>query len=155
VIETLHAVTAIGMPTLWFWPNVDAGTNGISSGVRAFRELEDPENIRFFKGMAPLDFLRLAHASRCLVGNSSLGIRECSFLGVPAVNIGTRQTGRERGRNVIDTGYDREEIVAALQTHLRNGRYQRDCLYGDGHAGERIARVLATQPLRIDKKLAY
>jgi UDP-N-acetylglucosamine 2-epimerase len=105
--------------------------------------------------MAPLDFLRLAHASRCLVGNSSLGIRECSFMGVPAVNIGTRQAGRERGRNVIDTGYDRDEIVDALKTHLKNGRYQRDCLYGDGHAGERIAHVLASQPLRVEKKLAY
>ncbi len=155
VLETLHAVRSIGMPTLWFWPNVDAGTNGISSGVRAFRELEDPANIRFFKGMAPLDFLRLAHASRCLVGNSSLGIRECSFMGVPAVNIGTRQAGRERGRNVIDTDYDRDEIVDALKTHLKNGRYQRDCLYGDGHAGERIAHVLASQPLRVEKKLAY
>jgi UDP-hydrolysing UDP-N-acetyl-D-glucosamine 2-epimerase len=155
VLETLHAVRAVGVPTLWFWPNVDAGTDGISSGIRAFRENARPENIRFFKGMAPLDFLRLAHASRCLVGNSSLGIRECSFLGVPAVNIGTRQAGRERGRNVIDTGYDRDEIVAALQAHLRNGRYARDGLYGDGHAGERIARVLATQPLSIEKKLAF
>jgi UDP-hydrolysing UDP-N-acetyl-D-glucosamine 2-epimerase len=125
VLETLHAVRAIGMPTLWFWPNVDAGTNGISSGVRAFRELEDPDNIRFFKGMAPLDFLRVAHKSRCLVGNSSLGIRECSFLGVPAVNVGTRQAGRERGRNVIDTGYDRDEILAAMKTHLSNGRAHR------------------------------
>lgn len=155
VLETLHAVRASGIPTLWFWPNVDAGTDGVSSGIRAFREIEDPGNIRFFKGMAPLDFLRLAHASRCLVGNSSLGIRECSFLGIPAVNVGTRQAGRERGRNVIDTGYERGEILAALHAHLRNGRYERDCLYGDGHAGERIAQVLASQPLTIEKKLAY
>ncbi len=48
------------------------------------------------------DFLRLLYNCRCLVGNSSVGIRECSFLGVPVVNIGTRQTGRDRGANVFD-----------------------------------------------------
>jgi UDP-hydrolysing UDP-N-acetyl-D-glucosamine 2-epimerase len=155
VLETLHAVRASGLPALWFWPNADAGTDEISSGIRAFREREQPENIRFFKGMAPLDFLRLAYGSRCLLGNSSLGIRECSYLGVPAINIGTRQAGRERGRNVIDTGYDRAEIAEALRLHLRNGRYPHDTLYGDGRAGERIARALAAQPLTVEKRLAF
>jgi UDP-hydrolysing UDP-N-acetyl-D-glucosamine 2-epimerase len=155
VLETLYATKDAGLPTLWFWPNVDAGTDGLSNGIRAFRECEKPQNIRFFKGMAPLDFLRLVYGSRCLLGNSSLGLRECSFLGVPAVNIGTRQSGRERGRNAVDTRYDREEIATALTGHLRNGRYPRDLLYGDGRAGERIAEALVSSTLRVDKQLAY
>src|SRR5712691_8622087 len=91
VVETLHAVRDVGVPALWFWPNVDAGSDGTSAGVRAFRELEKPKNFHFFKSMAPEDFLRLLYNAKCLIGNSSVGIRECSFLGIPVVNIGTRQ----------------------------------------------------------------
>jgi UDP-N-acetylglucosamine 2-epimerase len=105
--------------------------------------------------MVPLDFLRLLHGSSCLVGNSSVGIRECSFLGVPAVNIGSRQTGRDRGANVLDVGYDRQEIAGALVRHRANGRYARDTLYGDGRAGARIADTLAAVPLVSEKRLQY
>lgn len=155
VIETLHAARDTGLPVLWFWPNVDAGADGTSSGIRAFREIERPDSMHFFKNMEPADFLRLLCNSRCLVGNSSVGIRECSFLGVPVVNIGSRQQGRERGRNVLDVDYDREEIGGALRVHLSNGRYPNDHLYGDGRAGERIAETLSETPLRIEKRLAY
>ena len=89
------------------------------------------------------------------MGNSSVGIRECSFLGVPAVNIGTRQAGRDRGGNVRDTGYCRGEIAAAIRAHLGNGRFPQDRLYGDGAAGQRIAALLAERPLSIEKRLAY
>jgi UDP-hydrolysing UDP-N-acetyl-D-glucosamine 2-epimerase len=155
VNETLHAVREVGMPTLWFWPNVDAGSDGTSTGIRAFRELEKPTNIHFFKNMAPSDFLRVIYNARCLVGNSSVGIREASFLGVPVVNAGSRQAGRERGANVIDVGYDRGEIGVAMQRQLEHGRYDRDTTYGDGRAGERIANLLAELPLRIEKRLAF
>ena len=155
ITETLYAVRDSGMPTLWFWPNVDAGSDGTSNGVRTFREVEHPENIHFFKNMAPDDFLRLLYNSRCLLGNSSVGIRECSFLGIPVVNIGSRQSGRERGRNVLDVAYDRREIGEAIKKHRRNGRYSQDALYGDGQAGRRIAELLAEVPLRIEKRLAY
>jgi UDP-N-acetylglucosamine 2-epimerase len=155
ILETLHVVADSGIPTLWFWPNVDAGSDGTSSGLRAFREQARPSNIHFFKNMAPDDFLRLLYNSRCLIGNSSAGIRECSYLGVPVVNIGTRQSGRDRGGNVLDAGYDRRDIADAVQRHLNNGRYPRDQLYGDGNAGSRIAACLTEAPLRIDKKLSY
>lgn len=155
VIETLYAVRDTGAPTLWFWPNVDAGSDGTSKGIRAFRESERPANIRFFKNMIPTDFLRLIYNCHSLIGNSSVGVREASFLGVPVVNIGSRQGGRDRGLNVLDVGYDRREIVEAIQHHGRNGRYPQDRLYGDGQAGERIARLLAQAPLKTEKKLMY
>jgi UDP-N-acetylglucosamine 2-epimerase len=90
-----------------------------------------------------------------IIGNSSVGIRECAYLGVPSVNIGSRQAGRERGGNVIDVDYDRGQIAEAIQTHLSNGKNSTDFTYGDGRAGERIADALATQPLSIEKRLAY
>ncbi|MBA3439335.1 MAG: UDP-N-acetylglucosamine 2-epimerase (hydrolyzing) [Pyrinomonadaceae bacterium] len=155
VLETLYAVRDSGLPTLWFWPNVDAGSDGTSGGIRTFREIENPENIRFFKNMAPVDFLRLIYNSRCLVGNSSVGIRECAFLGVPAVNIGSRQSGRDRGQNVIDVGYDRNEIGEAIQRQVGTGRHAADMVYGHGHAGHQIAQLLAEAPLRVEKRLTY
>jgi UDP-hydrolysing UDP-N-acetyl-D-glucosamine 2-epimerase len=155
VMETLYAVRDIGLPTMWFWPNVDAGSDGTSNGIRAFREKEHPTNIRFFKNMAPTDFLRLLYNSRCLVGNSSVGIRECAYLGVPVVNIGTRQSGRDRGRNVLDVDYNREEINQAIKRHVNNGRYASDPIYGTGNAGQRIAESVASIPLVVEKRLTY
>lgn len=155
VTETLQAVDELGIPTLWFWPNVDAGSDGTSGGIRAYREQRKPDQIHFFKNMAPLDFLRLLANARCLVGNSSVGIRECSYLGVPAVNIGTRQSGRDRGGNVRDVGYDGGEIATAVREHMRVGRYPCSTLYGDGRAGGRIGSVLVDAPLSIEKRLCY
>jgi UDP-hydrolysing UDP-N-acetyl-D-glucosamine 2-epimerase len=155
VSETLHAVKDLDLPVFWFWPNVDAGSDGTSGAIRAFREREKPPRMHFFKNMSPTDFLRLACNSKCMIGNSSVGIRESAYLGIPVVNIGTRQNGRERGDNVIDVGYDRHEIVAAVRRHLKNGSYPPNPLYGAGKAGDAIARVLAEATLRIEKRLAY
>jgi len=155
VTETLYATRDLGLPTFWFWPNVDAGSDGTSKGIRIFRENENASNIHFFKNMAPEDFLRLVYNCRCMVGNSSVALRECSFLGVPAVNIGSRQQGRDRGKNVVDVDYDRKQIAQAIEHQLRNGRYPSDLLYGDGKAGPRIADLLAQVPLKIEKRLTY
>jgi len=155
ITETLHAVKEIGLPTFWFWPNVDAGSDGTSKGIRVFRENERPTNIHFFKNMESEDFLRLVYNSRCLVGNSSVGIRETSFLGVPTVNVGTREAGRERGENVLDVDYNRVQIQEAIKKQISNGRYPSNPLYGSGDAGEQIARILAEVSLRSEKRLSY
>jgi len=155
IYETISAVRTLNQPTFWFWPNVDAGSDQISKGLRQFREAGTTSNIYFFKNMTPEDFLRLLAGARCLVGNSSAGIREASYLGLPVVNIGNRQQGRERARNVIDVGYNAAEIVQATRKHLANGRYPSSPLYGDGKAGERIAQILARVPLTVEKRIAY
>ena len=155
VDETLYAVKDFGLPVLWFWPNVDAGSDGTSKGIRVFREKENPRNFHLFRNMFPEDFLRLLCGATAIVGNSSVAIRECSYLGVPAVNIGTRQMGRERGHNVIDVLHDRREIRRAIATHVERGRPERDLLYGDGRAGERIADCLSLAELTVEKRLTY
>ena len=91
----------------------------------------------------------------CIVGNSSSAIREGAFIGTPAVNVGPRQQGRQRGSNVLDVGYDRGQIVDAVRRQVDHGRYDSEPIYGDGHAGERIADVLATKELSIHKRIAY
>lgn len=153
--ETLEAMAGQDLPVLWFWPNVDAGADGTSKGIRSFRESGRAANFHFFKNMDPADFLRILCNCRCLVGNSSVGIREAAYLGVPVVNIGSRQTGRERGHNVLDVVYHRAEILQALRQQIAHGQYSPDPLYGDGQAGQRMAQVLAEAPLRFAKVLAY
>lgn len=149
--ETLEAVSELAVPTLWFWPNVDGGSDGISKGIRVFREDRQPKHMHFFKNTSPIDFLELLAGAACIVGNSSAAIRESSYMGVPAVNIGTRQQGRERGPNVIDVTHDRRAIGDAVRDQVVHGHYPSVSLYGDGRAGGRIAQLLADVNPRLDK----
>ena len=153
--ETIEAVATLNRPTFWFWPNVDAGSDGSSKAIRQFRETGRAEQIYFVKNMTPEDFLRLLKNSACIIGNSSVGIRECSYLGVPSVNIGTRQQGRERGPNVIDVPHDRQAIADAVEAQVAHGHHPPSDVYGEGKAGQRIAALLATEPLVIEKRLTY
>ena len=155
VEETLYALQEFGMPVLWFWPNVDAGSDWTSKAIRTFREQNNPTNIQFFKNIDGGDFLRLLSNSICIVGNSSVAIREASYLGVPAVNIGTRQSGRLRGTNTVDVGYDRLEILEAVKAFVGTEKSVSSDLYGDGNSGKRIAEILATVKLTTKKKITY
>ncbi|MBE2255795.1 MAG: UDP-N-acetylglucosamine 2-epimerase (hydrolyzing) [Ignavibacteria bacterium] len=152
---TLEAAYSQKLPVLFFWPNIDAGADGTSNGIRSFRETQKPENFHFFKNMDSEDFLKLLYNSKCLVGNSSVGIRECSFLGVPVVNIGSRQTKRERGKNVIDVDYNIEEIKSAVNSQLNSDKRPIDYVYGKGNSGEIISDIISTIKLRFHKTLNY
>jgi UDP-hydrolysing UDP-N-acetyl-D-glucosamine 2-epimerase len=153
--ETLAAVEALDYPTFWFWPNVDAGSDMISKGIRHYRETHRIQNIYFFKNMTPEDFLLLISGADCLIGNSSVGIRESSYLGVPVVNIGSRQAGRDHGENVVNAEYRREDILDKVKRQVGNGRYPISTLYGRGDAGARIAEILARVPMKIEKRITY
>ena len=153
--ETLFAIYETNLPTFWFWPNVDAGSDGTSRGIRSFRENYKAPNIHFFKNMEPFDFLRLLNNCKVLIGNSSVGIRECAFLGVPVVNIGTRQNRRERGGNVIDVDYKKDEIKNAINIWRNGNRPPKSYVYGDGSAGKKIAELLSSLPLTFHKTIMY
>tara|TARA_B100000963_G_scaffold359796_1_gene388226 strand:+ start:9140 stop:10294 length:1155 start_codon:yes stop_codon:yes gene_type:complete len=155
ISETLEAIKDLKIPTLWFWPNVDAGSDGTSSGIRHYREKFDLNHVRFFKNMVPNDFLRLLYNSIALIGNSSAGIRECAFLGVKAVNIGNRQEGRDRGTNVVDVDYDRIKIKEAILELINSKRPEQNYLYGEGSSGKKIADILASTKLPYSKILQY
>ncbi len=155
VEQTLEAMIQVDKPVLWFWPNVDAGSDGTSNGIRAFRERRPGNPFHFFKNMEPKDFLKLLFNADALIGNSSVGIRECAFLGIPVVNIGVRQNGRERGENVIDVGYDKQQIVEALTDITEKARPQGSNVYGGGDAGKQIAEVLSKVPLQFHKTITY
>jgi UDP-hydrolysing UDP-N-acetyl-D-glucosamine 2-epimerase len=155
ITETLAAVQELDVPAVVLWPNADAGSEHIASGIRAWREHNDDSRLHFFKNLPTADYVRLMARTACLVGNSSSAIREGSFVGTPAVNVGGRQEGRQRGSNVVDVGYDRREVADAVRAQLEHGPYESEPIYGDGHAGERIAEILAKRPLSIHKRISY
>jgi len=153
--ETLNAVNQLNYPAFWFWPNVDAGSDGTSNRIRAFRELEQPQNMHFFKNMEPLDFLRLLKNAKALVGNSSVGIRECSYLGTPVINIGNRQHRRMRAENVTDVNHDQEEIYRAVKSAISADHFKSSGIYGNGNSGLKIANILAEVELTFSKTISY
>jgi len=156
VETTLEAIRQqTDVPVLWFWPNVDAGSDGTSSGIRAFREKYDLSHVHFFKNMQGNDFLNLLDQSKGLIGNSSVGIRECAYLGVPVINIGSRQNRRQRGENVIDMNYSTKSITEAMQQIEKQPRPTSTNIYGNGEAGKKIAEVLTQVELKFHKTIVY
>jgi UDP-N-acetylglucosamine 2-epimerase len=101
------------------------------------------------------DYARLMNGCACIVGNSSSSLREGAFLGAPAVNIGSRQTNREHGPNVINVPPAADSIEAAIREQLARGRYPHNPLFGDGRAGERIAEILSKCELASPQKQFY
>ena len=128
-------IEAVGPEALYLWPGEGAGSSAMSKELRL-------AGISPIRNLPPLEFLRTVLGAQVVVGNSSVGIRECSFLGVPAVNIGSRQHGRERGPNVVDVPHDSDAIAVAIARQKQRKRYPTSPLYGDGHAGARIAGIL-------------
>jgi UDP-N-acetylglucosamine 2-epimerase len=143
------------MQTLVFWPNVDAGSEHVAKGIRLFREKGRDHGFHFFRNLPAEDFLRLMGHCACMVGNSSAALREGSFVGTPAVTVGTRQQGRERGPNVVEVSHDAAEIADAIRDQIRHGRHPGSELFGDGQAGNKIAEVLSTAQPSVQKRLVY
>lgn len=155
ITATLEAVERTALPAIVLWPNADAGSEDIARGMRKWREQGRAGRMHFFKNL-PIDvYVRLMRRTACLVGNSSSGIREGAFIGTPAVNIGSRQDGRERGRNVVDAAPEVAAIHDAIETQIARGRVEMDPIYGDGKAGDRIADVLARETVELQKRITY
>ena len=151
---TLRAVAALDMPTIWFWPNPDAGTGEMADRLRHLREIHSAltAKMRFITNVPAEDFVAmLAHAS-CLIGNSSAGIKECSFLGTPVVNVGLRQQGRLAAAHVAHVGYESGEINAAITSQLAHGRYAPSHIYYRANASQAIVDVLASAELYTQKR---
>jgi len=150
--KTLDAILELEIPTVWFWPNVDAGTDQISNAIRSFREHHNPSHIRFIKFLPAEEFLALLSKSACLVGNSSAGIKESSYFGLPVVNIGSRQSGRARAENVADVDYNKEQIMSAVQRQIAAGRYPSSQLYCKADTAKNIVDTISKVKLYTQKR---
>ncbi len=152
IIETIEAIRKMKMQTVWLWPNVDAGTDEISKELRMLREESLDFPLHFYINFPIHDYAKLISNTACFIGNSSSALREGAFLGIPAVNIGSRQDCRERGINIIDADYDNSQIFNSIKKQIDHGRYESDHRFGSGNAGKMIAAKLSSVDLEIKKK---
>lgn len=154
------ALRAIPFEILVFiHPNNDPGSGGI---IRCFSEneriVDNAYAAIFHKDMPRRLFLTYLKHAAVLIGNSSSGIIEAASFGTPVINIGDRQKGRERNKNVFDVPANAAAIRRALNKVWNNGRpirFPKQNIYGSGRTSEKIARILATIPLdqRLRRKL--
>ena len=143
--ELLAALEACGLPVVFSLPNADAGNQTIRSMIRDFTRSRD--SVFLVDSFGTTAYFSLMSVSAAMVGNSSSGIIEAASFRLPVVNVGTRQAGRVRAKNVIDTAYDRESILQGIQKAteqlFRKGLEDLVNPYGDGHATDIIVRTLS------------
>lgn len=155
ITATLEAVERTGLQAVVLWPNADAGSDDIARGIRKWRESGRGLKMQYFKNL-PIDvYVNLMKKTACLVGNSSSGIREGAFIGTPTVDVGSRQDARAAGENVIDTPCATDPIYEAMTVQIKHGPHEPDAIYGDGNAGRRIADILATKSVNVQKQITY
>jgi GDP/UDP-N,N'-diacetylbacillosamine 2-epimerase (hydrolysing) len=158
--QTLEAIKEIHEQTLIIYPNADSGGRKM---IDEIDKMKKNTYIHIVPSLPHTDFLSLLRIASVLVGNSSSGIIEAPSFGIPAVNIGTRQSGRTRGENVIDSGYDKNAIKSAILFALHDNEFRFRVKtaknpYGDGKSAERIVDILEKMcltPDLIQKRMMY
>lgn len=136
----------------WFWPNPDHGTNSISKEIRRSRESGNLKKVKFIINLPPENFVKLTLKSSLLVGNSSFGIREASYIGLPVINLGNRQAGRQRAENVLDIV--NSKMVEKLNNleSIINSKFESSNIYGSGNSGLLAAQIIGNWQPRIKKR---
>ena len=159
ITETLEAVRKFAeeknIQVVWLWPNVDAGSDDISKTLRKCREENMTKNIHFYKNFSPEDYARLLANCKMIVGNSSSGLREGAYLGVPCVNIGSRQNNRERSENVLNAEHKRSDIYSKMMLQYEKKKYNRSLMFGEGNSGKKMVDILENIDISIKKELNY
>ncbi len=152
----LEAIKFFNYQSIILWPNPDAGSEDVARSIRKWREKKLDKNMHFFKNLKIDDYIFLMSKTKCLIGNSSSGIREGAFIGTPVVNIGSRQNGRERSKNVIDTDYSIESIKSGIKKQLNHGKYKSDSTYGNGNSAIKIVNFLIKlKKIKTQKKILF
>lgn len=146
ISATIKAIKDLGIQAIFLLPNNDAGHSKIISKIKS-------SGLKWFPSLPAIKFINLYRNVWALVGNSSSGIHETPTFKIPAVNIGTRQQGRERAKNVIDVTYDRIKIRQAIEKALFDQKFRASIKkivnpYGNGQSAEKIVRILKKVPLK-------
>lgn len=138
----------------WYWPNPDPNRTQIIDFLEEELSLY-PDYLTKEYNKGPKEFLEEIVESLFLIGNSSTGIREASYLGIPVINIGNRQNCREKSWNVYDSDYSEQSVNNAMNYQLLNPSYKKSYLYGEGMASRAIVKILKDVELTIKPSLTY
>jgi UDP-hydrolysing UDP-N-acetyl-D-glucosamine 2-epimerase len=155
VNQLIKGLDQLSHPTIWIWPNIDAGSDLISKSLRAYRENNDSAWLYLIKNIDPVTYQKILKRATCAIGNSSSFIRDSTFSGTPVVLVGNRQFGREHGENLVSCASNSQDIIASIRKQITHGRYNPSRLYGNGKASEQIVDVLKKFEHYTQKKLYY
>ena len=151
--DLLQALNEVNATVIFTSPNADVRSHAIRERIREYARQSDRAQLVMSLGTEGY-FSMMRHAA-AMVGNSSSGIIEAASLKLPVVNIGNRQHGRVRARNVVDVDCNRQQIVdgirQAMTQQFRDSLSDLSNPYGDGHAAARILQTLAS--VKLDNKL--
>ncbi|MCF7835522.1 MAG: UDP-N-acetylglucosamine 2-epimerase [Candidatus Marinimicrobia bacterium] len=140
--ELFQALKKFNQSIVMLWPNIDAGAEEMVLEVKK-NESDFGERIGVFPSF-PLDvFINIMRHAKVMIGNSSAGLREACYFGLPVVNIGNRQSGRKETANVATVPPVCSKIEQAIKRQLEVGKYKKEFVYGKGDSGKRIAEVLS------------
>ena len=156
ISEILDGIKQSGITTLIIHGNSDAG-------YKIIRKKIENSNFKYVNTIEFQKFINLLKRATLLIGNSSSGIMEAPFLGIPSINIGTRQNGRLRAKSVIDVSYNKNEIMKAIIRIMTDKKFNtsivsQDTFYGVGNTSKKIVKILNELDLNsvaIQKKLTY
>ena len=152
----VEALLRLKEQVIWIESNVDAGSNLINEIIETNQINKFAKNNFHFLPSLPIElYAPLLNNSSCIIGNSSSGIREAGFLGVPSINIGERQNGRMTQQNVINVEAKKEQILSALTTQINHGRYGREYTYGQGFGFERMINAIINDQSSLQKQISY
>lgn len=147
--ELFAALQELPGQILFCYPNADAGSRELIERTRQF--VERNSDAQMFVNLPALTYWSLLRHADLMIGNSSSGIMETPSFALPTVNVGMRQQGRERARNILDAAPDKAEILAkvalARSADFKVSLQGMQNPYGDGHASEKIVSVLTSVPL--------
>jgi UDP-N-acetylglucosamine 2-epimerase (non-hydrolysing)/GDP/UDP-N,N'-diacetylbacillosamine 2-epimerase (hydrolysing) len=143
------ALRQVDAQILFCYPNADAGSHALLERTRSF--VSTRSDARVYVNLESVTYWSLLRHVALLIGNSSSGIMEAASFALPVVNVGFRQKGRERARNVLDAEPEPKAILtgitAAMSLEFRESLAGMTNPYGNGHASEKIVQVLTTVAL--------
>ncbi len=153
--EVLYAVSQLNTQVMLIWPNIDAGSDGVSQAIRRFRENNSDIKFHAYKNFEAEDYIPILQNTLCAVGNSSSFIRDASFIGTPVVLVGSRQDGRERSDSVIRVEAKKDEILFAIKKQISHGKYDKEHIYGKEGVSYNIVKKIKELKIYTQKKLSY
>lgn len=147
VERLLEALSSLKIQTIWLWPNIDAGSDLISKKLRVFRERHKPQWLHLVKNLDPSLFSIILKNATCAIGNSSSFVRDTTFHGTPVVLLGSRQNGRQVGKNVTFYNNPNFSLANKIKKQINHGRYESQYIYGKQGASKKIVdKIISCNP---------
>ena len=137
---------------LAIYPNNDPGSKTIISNyTKKFKKLE---NVKIFRSIRFEYYLTLLKNSYCIIGNSSSGVREAPFYGVPTIDLGNRQKNRTQHKSIFNLDFDEAKILKVFRS-IDKKKFTKAKLYGEGDSAKKIVKILNSKYLWLTPRQKY